>query len=353
MNLKNNQGSILLGVFLIGITIMALVMITFRITNDTTNSVKKRKENINAFNIAEAGKEIALAELRSGKKVPYPDSTITFYSNSPFSGGTYSVTCYGNSSLDTITLISTGKKGGQEAILETKCLIQYNDFTVNANVNAAITARSEVTASGNITIDGRDHDHLGNLVGTGVKAIKSCDAITQTGNSRIGGDGTAPAKNVSDPIIEDYVSDGGYPETPEQLLGLPENALNQFKTSVMPSLPFSGVVYFVPPSDNFNMPNLQGSRGILIVHNDDCTGKINNFDGDFTGLIIADQVHHINAGAQIIGAVYTLSQQSGTNAFGNGNADILYSSSVIDALNHMTISVADTEFKTLSWRQIK
>lgn len=353
MDLKNNRGSMLLGVFLIGITIMALILITFRITNDTTNSVKKRKENISAFNIAEAGKEIALADLRSGKQVPFADSTVTFYSDNPFASGTYTVICQGNSSLDTITLTSTGKRGNQEAILEVKCLIRYNDFTVNANVDAAITTRSEVTASGNITIDGRDHDHLGNMIGTGVKAIKSCDSITQTGNAKIGGDGTAPAKGVSDPIIEDYISDGGYPETPEQLLGLPENALNQFKTSVLPPLPFSGVVYFIPPSDTFNMPNLQGSRGILIVHNDDRTAKINNFDGAFTGLIIADQVHHINAGAQIIGAVYTLSPESGTNAFGNGNADILYSSSVIDALNHMTISVADTEFQVLTWRQIK
>lgn len=353
MNLKNNRGSMLLGVFLIGVTIMALVMITFRITNDTTKSVKKRKENINAFNIAEAGKEFALAELRSGKKVPFPDSTVIFYSNSPFSSGTFSVTCYGNSSLDTITLISTGKIGDQKAILEAKCLIQYNDFTISASVDAAITTRSEVTVSGNITIDGRDHDTSGAVIGTGKKAIKSCDKITQTGNSKIGGDGTAPAKNVTDPIIEEYVGDGGYPETPEQMLGLPEGSLNQFKTSKLPALPFSGIVYLVPPDDSINIPDLKGSRGLLIIHNDDKDAKMMNFDGKFTGLIIADQVHHINAGAEIIGAIYTLSEDPGTNAFGNGDAHILYSSAVIDAINNITVSVADAEFKILSWRQLK
>lgn len=353
MKLKNNNGSMLLGVFLIGVTIMALILITFRITNDTTNSVKKRKENISAFNIAEAGKEIALADLRSGKQVPFADSTTLFYSNNPFASGTFTVTCYGNTSLDTITLTSTGKKGDQTAILEARCLIKYNDYKFSASVDAAITTRSEVTTLGNITIDGRDYDSTGTLVGTGVKAIKSCGAITQSGNSVIGGDGVAPAKKVTDPIIEEYVSDGGYPETPEQLLGLPAGALNQFRTSTLPSLPFNGIVYYVPPDDSFNVPNLQGSEGLFIVHNDDCDAKMMNFDGKFTGLIIADQIAHVNAGALIIGAIYTLSKESGTNAFGNGDAHILYSSSVIDAINHTTISVADTEFKILSWRQIK
>lgn len=353
MRLNNEKGSMLLGVFLVGITIMALVMITYRITNDTTKSVKKRKENINAFNIAEAGKEFALAGLRSGKQVPFPDSTVTFYKKMPFASGFYSVTCHGDAALDTITITSTGTIGDQTAILEARCLIKYNDFTVKASIDAAITTRSDVTALGNITIDGRDHDSNGNMIGTGTKAIKSCGAITQSGNSIIGGDGTAPAKKVTDPIIEDFISAGGYPETPEQLLGLPAGALNQFRTSKFPSIPFTGLVYYVPPNDSFNVPDLKGSEGILIIHNDDCDAKIMNFNGLFKGLIIADQVHHVNSGAKIIGAIVTLSKEPGTNAFGNGNADILYSSTVIDKLNHMTISVADTEFEILSWRQIK
>lgn len=352
MNLNNNRGSMLLGVFLIGLTVMALITITYRMTSDTTNSVKKRRENISAFNIAEAGKEFALAELRSGKKVPFPDSTITFYTKNPFSGGYYSVTCYGDENLDTITLTSIGVRGNQSATLEAKCLIKYNDFTVSASIDAAVTTRSDVTASGNITIDGRDHDINGNMIGTGTKAIKSCDDITQIGNSKIGGDGDEPAKDVTDPVIEEYITSADYPETPEQLLGLPEGALNQFKTSTLPSMPFSGIVYYVPPYDTFNVPNMLGSQGIFIVHNDSRTAKMMNIDGDFTGLIISDQIHHINAGAKIIGAVYTLSEESGTNAFGNGDADILYSSSVIDALSNVTISVADTEYEILSWRQI-
>lgn len=353
MKLNNNKGSMLLGVFLIGVTIMALVMITYRITNDTTKSVKKRKENINAFNIAEAGKEFALAALRSGKQVPFPDSTVSFYEKVPFASGYYSVTCHGDATLDTITITSTGIIGDQTAILEARCLIKYNDFTVNASIDAAITTRSDATTLGNITIDGRDHDSDGKMIGTGKKAIKSCGAIKQSGNSTIGGDGVAPAKNVTDPIIEDFIGDGGYPETPEQLLGLPAGALDQFKTSKLPSLPFYGVLYYVPPNDSFNIPDLKGSEGLLIVHNNDCDAKIMNFNGLFKGLIIADQVHHINSGATIIGAVVTLSKEPGTNAFGNGNADILYSSSIIDKLNNMTISVADTEFEILSWRQIK
>ncbi len=353
MNLNNNRGTVLLGVFLIGFTVMTLVMITFKVTNATTETVKKRKENINAFNIAEAGKEIALADLRSGKKIPESDSTIVFYSSFPFGGGNFTVTCEGSSGLDTIILISEAIHGDEKAIIKAICQLSFTNINVNCNVDAAITTRSEITTSGTIVVDGRDWNAAGNtIVGTGVKGIKTCGAFTQKGNSQIGGDGNAPAKKVSDPIIEEYASSTGYPETPEEVLGLPAGILDAYKTDTLPTLPFNGICYYTPAGE-VKAPDLTGSSGIFICHNDSKTASLKNFHGDFKGLLISDRINHVNATALILGAVFTLSEQSGTNAFGNGNSDIKYSSEVLADLGNISVQVGGTNYDVVSWRQLK
>lgn len=359
MNINNNRGSILLGVFLIGVTIMALIMITFRATDATTKTVKKRKENINAFNIAEAGKEIALSELRSGTKIPTADATVTFYTNQAFGGGHYTVKCKGSISLDSIWLTSTGVHGNEEAVIEAIYQIAFTTHAVNCNVDAALTARSEIGANGKFTIDGRDWKYDGSgLVssGTGVPAIKSGYSVSIDGNASVGGSVSGidfPPENKGnwDPAVVEEHQTIPY-STPEEILGIPAGILDGFKSKDPPSETFDGIYYYNPDDDGV-APDLNGSRGIYICHNDSYTASLQNFHSDFKGLIIADRVSHLNAGAEILGALFLLSEISGTNVAGNGNSVIKYCSQALDELASINIQSGGTNFELLSWKQVK
>lgn len=352
-SLTNKKGSVLLAVAIIGFTIITLIMITYRKHNDTTKSVDIRNKNINAFNIAEAGKEHAFGALQAGKVIAFPESTHIVFEDKKFRTGSYSVKSWANSNLDSVIINSIGKKGSESAEIEITSVRLYDTINVNVDIKASVTARSEVNVTGTITIDGRDWSADGStLIGTGVKGITSCDTIQQIGASKIGGDGVAPAGGVADPIIEENKDSTSYPKTPEEVLGLTPGFLESYKTDTLPTLPFNGICYYNPPNDSFNCPNLKGSTGILIVHNPALTAKIMNFDGDFYGLIISDQISHINAGANIVGAVYTLSQTSGSNALGNGNANIKYSSDAITKFVSSPIIIAG-KYESKSWRQIK
>lgn len=352
MNLKNNRGSVLLSVFFIGTTIMVLIMLTFKMTQATTESVEERKDDLNAFNIAESGKEIALADLRSGKFNPEADSTIVFYTKFPFGSGYFSVTCEGSHTLDTIKIVSIGVHGDQKVIIEALCELSFNTISVNCNVEAAVTARASVKTLGNVTIDGRDWDTSGTtIIGTGIKGVKTLQDVDQGGASKIGGDSNAPAKKVSDPaIIEEFASSA--PATPEEALGLPAGILDTYKSDTLPTLPFDGICYY-SPSGGVKAPDLTGSRGIFICHNDSYSAVLRNFHGDFKGLIICDNFDKFNGNASVLGAVIALSNSTEENTFSNGTADIMYSSGILADLGAISVQVGGANYDVVSWRQLK
>jgi hypothetical protein len=309
---------------------------------------------VSAFNIAEAGKEHALAKFRSGLVVPVAGSGHILFSNQPFDHGSYTVTYAANAARDTIRIRSTGTIGTHTSIIDVTCKISFMRTPIDPQIDAAVTALSEVTVTGNISIDGRDWNPTGDTLidSTGVWGVKSSHGVNVDGSSRIGGKGFAPTKAVTSDIVKENAPAAGYPTNPEEALGLPAGMLDPYKTTSLPSFPFHGIVYYTP-TGSFNCPKFKGSTGIFICHNASRTATMKNIDGDFTGLIISDRIDHVNANASIIGAVRTLSPSAGTNAFGNGNATIKYSSRVIADLINSFSFVTDTTYEVVSWKQTK
>ena len=226
---------------------------------------------------------------------------------------------------------------------------------VPATVKAAITTSNPVETNseinGKLVVDGRDHTAAGALIaGNGTLGIWTTSTLNQMGNSKIGGTDSgvdyAPAKPGNTNIIStNQIWPGGYPDTPDSLLGGTANGFppgtlkgialsgaNGSQYTANPatlSFPLQGVTYVeLPPAAIWDPVNIEGS-GIFIIHNATKNAVIKNLNwGVFKGLIIADDVAHIHA--TIIGALIGITPTpSDGNCIGNGNGSVLYSSEVI------------------------
>lgn len=232
-------------------------------------------------------------------------------------------------------VISTGTvttSGLQDAQKELRATLRRTSLM---NPRAAVTISGVTSTTGNVTVDGRDHDINGNLTGQpGVFGIStSSNQFSQTGNSQVGGNGIAPTRPADPNTYE--LNGPAVAQTPEVVLGLAEGALDAFKTSTPPQGSFSGIVYL---TTSWNQADLNGSSGVLIVHNSTGDAALKNVSGTFKGLIITDDMIHINSNAKLIGALVGLKSDGVT--LGNGNADVLYSSQTIAGLPlaHFTVT---------------
>ncbi|MBI1804524.1 MAG: hypothetical protein HY033_12440 [Ignavibacteriae bacterium] len=246
--------------------------------------------------------------------------------------------------------------------------------SVPRNIRGAITTNNPTTTSGSMIVDGRDHDTLGVTViaGQGVFGVWTSNTLTQTGSNKIGGTNMrsidfAPSKPADTSIIRQ--NQLPYPTSPDSVLGgpangYPEGTLKAFAQSgaggsqytTDPSTltyPLRGVTYVeLPAGTDWQSCNITGS-GILVVHNSTRTAFMKNVNtGPFRGIILCDDISHVNAGVTMIGAVVGLTRDpSTTNDFGNGNSQILFSSdAVANALGKIKIdSVATYTNKVLAW----
>lgn len=289
----------------------------------------------NAFYLAEAGLDHKLQELRMGNQNPL--SSISF------GNGVYSASY----NAATRQIVATGTANGIS-----RTLIAVVARTTPPGARAAITALSDVALSGNITIDGRNHNGLGNLTGDpGTYGVSSNGTVTQGGSSQIGGNGFAPATPANPAAVEQNATANTY-QTPEEVLGLRPGTLDQYRTSTPPVTPFHGIVYLT--ANLWNSPDFgeaeEPSTGILIVHNGTGTAVLKNVHGHFNGIIITDSLIHINGTAVINGAV-VLQRQSGNN-IGNGAAQVNYSSEILSNLpisNYSIVSWEDTQNKAYTY----
>lgn len=203
------------------------------------------------------------------------------------------------------------------------------------NPDAAVSINGVASTSGSITVDGREHDRNGNLTGRpGTFGIStSGSTFNQGGSSKVGGNGIPPARPADPATIQ--LNAPRLPNTPEALLGLSEGALDRYKTNQPPASPFSGVVYL---TTSWQQANLDGSSGVLIVHNGSGSAVLKNVSGTFKGLIVTDDIVHINSRAKLIGALFGLKSEGVT--LGNGNAEVLYSPEIITnlPLAHYTLT---------------
>ena len=293
---NNERGMMLIWFYLLIVTLMIMGGSLHALTFRESQLIAIDQSRNRAFYLAEAGIDRKLQELRVGN--------VNAVSNATLGDGTYSVTY--DSTTKQIT--ATGTDNGV-----TKTLVAVVSKTAPPGFKGAITAVGNIAFNGNISVDGRDHDSSGNLTGdAGTYGASSGGTITQGGSSTIGGNGFSPALPANPAAIEQH-ADNAF-TTPEAVLGVTAGSLDQYKTSTPPATPMSGIVYYTGDSwvaPNFGTPD-NPSTGILIVHNSTSDALLKNVHGSFTGVIITDDLVHINGDAVIIGGVFLQKQTGNT-----------------------------------------
>jgi len=343
---------IVLGCISIYLTINYNINQSISAASDNTFMVFNKNQ---VRNIANSTVEMLFAELGDDD---------TFRANTPVSIGFFDGTAV-YQVIDTTV--------GPDDLIKIKVTATYSGETIKVNaltdelsgagfipttVKAAVTTNNSVKTLGNLKVDGRDHDLAGNLIATsGTLGIWTTSNLTRSGNSKLaatsGGVDYGLAKSTAAQYCaSNQVWPGGYPNTPDSVLG---GSPNGFPAGTLKTLaqsgvsgsqyvtnpgaltyPLQGVTYVELASGGiWNPCNIQG-EGVLIVHNTNTNAVMKNVNtGTFTGLIIADDVVHIHS--DIIGALIGMtSAPSEGNCIGNGSGNVLYSSiAITNALSNI------------------
>jgi hypothetical protein len=383
-SLRNEKGiALVVALVILAVIVLAGAIAIMRSTTDLGISANLKAGN-EALYVAEAGLERAKAYLKTVTNI---DSVLTTNGGMPFGlipvsfgGGAYSVVVTNNTgdaggashdSDNKIVVTSTGTSaGGGKRVIEA---VFIKPIITPPGIRGAVTANYNVGTLGTMTVDGRDHDMDGNLItpATGLLGVSSRGAITEGGNSTIGGmtsSGTAVAPTKTGtfgPPATGWASaceqnaSWTAPTTPDAVLGWPAGTLKKIAQSgaagsryvtnpASLTLPLSGVTYVEPASGSvWEGVDFGNSTGILIVHNSASNAIMQNTNaGTFKGIVIVDDLIHVHN--TIIGAAINLtSDPSAGNCIGNGTGSILYSqTAVANALN------AVAQWTLTSWREV-
>ena len=357
MTFRNNQnGSALLLIMIVSVLISFTYISTRTSSDFSLEKTSQRRRAVSAFNIAEAGKEHAIAEICADFNLVTPYSRRTILDNVLMEpDGSYTVSCSTNAIKDSIWIRSIGSIYGSSTTIDVICVPSLVSTQINPIINAAVSTRSSFISTGFIEIDGRNWDHISDtVIDGGISGVCYYGIINQSGNSRIGGNGFQPIRNAFPPITDP--SGSSNPETPEEALGLSPGDLDHYIVDTIPSGPLdfqNKIVYISPQAGDeiWRNPDFNGSTGIFIFHNDSRTAQLKNIHGDFNGIIIADQIVHINANALIYGAIFTLSPVEGGNTFGNGDSDIRYSEGLIQFIRQFVKVYLPEGLQEVAWKQ--
>jgi Tfp pilus assembly protein PilX len=123
MHMRNERGSALLFVMIIGFLVAAFAMTTVHSARSSLNNSSKHRVEVSVFNIAEAGREHGFSKLVNESFIPVPGSAIDVIDETGFGGGTYAVRCSTASDKSTLWLISKGAYSGKEKRIELTCKI--------------------------------------------------------------------------------------------------------------------------------------------------------------------------------------------------------------------------------------
>lgn len=309
-----------------------------------------------ARNICNSMAEILFSELADN-----PSLRVSTAASKPLLGGTASYTVtdeyFAGDSLIKLAISSSYNNISKNITVYGKSNSGYIGF-VPVPIKAAASTNNSVETSGTLIIDGRNHDLNGNVIpGSGTYAIWTTSVYRRSGNSKIGGTFSStdyePANPGNDNIkAENQAYTGGYPDSPDKVFGgesngYPEGTLKAFAQSGISgsqyltdpnnlNYPLKGITYVeLPSGGTWQGMSIDGS-GVLIVHNSSLNAIMKNLNsGTFKGLIIADDVVHINT--SIIGALVALTPNpSSGNCIGNGNGKILFSDEAIKSGTSIT-----------------
>ncbi|MGD8779944.1 MAG: hypothetical protein PVH88_13400 [Ignavibacteria bacterium] len=313
-----------------------------------TEDVSKYYGHTRARNIANSTVEMLIAMVGDNDSLRVNSATSINLMNGTAS---YTITDTTISSTDYIKIKVNASYFGETHNTEVLVTIPTNGTGfMPAAVQAAVTTNNPVKTLGTLQVDGREHDINGNLIGgSGTLAIWTTGTVSRSGNSKYASYSsgcTYPlAKSTANRSAASQVYSGGYPDTPDSILGGTANGFppgtlksyaqggengSQYVTNpVSLTYPLGGVTYVELSSGSiWNSANITG-EGILIVHNSSTNAIIKNLNtGPFKGLLIADDIVHVHC--DIIGAVIGLTPSpSDGNCIGNGSGRILYSSEAI------------------------
>lgn len=396
---KNERGSVLFLTAILSLLIAGMATAYSVIAYSEVATASKSLESKIALNIAEAGIAAAVTELNANRD--YDGGGIGTVSGS-LNSGTYSVTCAATGTPDEYSLtvnatFTTVKKGIQ-------VIVALATTPVTAHVRGAITANGPVQTLGSIQVDGRDWNYTNTaIVGPGTNGISSRSTVTVGGASSVGGNGLAPIVNApaasgvfeqnavwGDGIDNDHDgstdeeaydgvdNDGdgridedtiGYPTSPDAALGFAPNTLKEtaqaqgtYVTSKAQydallaanggNLPGGKVIYLDFDSLNPTAfgPAMNDDPSIIVMHNAAGNALMKDLHGQFKGLIMADDIVHVNGDATILGAIWSFSPFTHGNAYGNGAAIVRFSSAVLANLPHVTSE--STFYEQKSWREV-
>jgi len=250
---------------------------------------------------------------------------------------------------------------GDEDLVKIQVTSEYFGSTANATVIAwipnsgyiplpikgIISTNNDINALGTLVIDGRNHDKNGNLItNSGIYGIWTTGTFSQGGSVTVGGtDQTtnidySPTNPADSKIIKtNQTWAGGYPSSPDELLGGEQEGFPEGKLKSLAQSGISGSQYVTDPSTlTFPLQGItfiEGSygtsgsasiegEGILIVHNSALDAILKNATDTFKGLIIADDIDKFKG--NLIGALVGLTPAPASgNCIGNGSGTILFS----------------------------
>ena len=339
-------------VTLLGIMVLS-ASVFYSITRssaDLMTNVDKYYLRQSAQNIAQSGVNLALQRLSKDRFWRGGYALMAMF------GGNVTVQLVDTTfkTKPALKIVSTGITNyGKSSERRATSIAYFPSGFIPAALKAAISTNNPIKTLGNLVVDGREHAMDGTLIGgSGTLGIWTTKTLSQSGNSKIGGSSSGvdyvPSKPGSSNIIKtNQTWPGGYPGSPDSVLGgmsngFPEGTLKSMAQSGIggsqyatdPSLlstPLSGVTYVELPSGGiWQSMDITGS-GILVVHNSAKNAGMKNLNsGTFKGLMIGDDVVHIHT--TIIGGLICLTPSpSEGNCIGNGNGSVLYSSQAISS----------------------
>jgi len=357
-SLYNSHGSSLIFVVSLGI-ILNIVFITVYMTiSSTQKKTGVKRLNTNSIFLAEAGKEKLYAEISNSMIPLTPNKRTQIYTDFSLGSGTFSVSCSTNISVDTVWVESWGKDHTSETGIGVMASVSVDASIAAPPVRAVVTSRPDVALTGSISISGNDHDSNGVATGaSGVYGVSTCGTLSITGSGTVSGKLSGPygkGASVAEiaKIAQQSIAISKLLGSPETFLGVAAGSLNKYKiTEADLTLPFHGIRYL---ESSVSKPlHLDGSSGILIVHSPmkNATARL-NATGNFKGIVIVDEMDKMNGNLTIIGAVACLADFAGAKKFGDGSADVKYSSYVLNNLNKF-ITDGDKTVKELVWKELR
>jgi hypothetical protein len=346
------SGATLVVVLVIACLAMIIAFVTFKTTIMSSKKSGGQRQAAVALNIAEAGKEHAIARVKGGYR-PSEGQNDVLYTDQPFGAGTYSVSCSSNVKIDTFRIRSYGTANSITKGIEIM-LRKTGIPTISlSGIMGALTCRDSVEFTGTQLTDGRGHKSNGDLNGQdGTFAVSSAGVIDPSGSSDFAGNGCAPSHkdpcvNALQDEIDTTDAEDRIPATPEDVLGVPDGALDQYICEPNNTYTGAGIWYVNGDAGNVSFDN---ASGIIIIHN--TTGTANLKVGGhstFKGLIITDNLNKLAGNGTIIGAVIMLGTTDGKA--GAGTAEVLYCKDVLDSLSQYSNATKE-DFKVVSWREL-